>query len=138
VAWRSVACLLALAASLYVAQAATSVGGTITNGDWTSSGSPYLVTNDIQVAGLNIRPGVEVRFQGPYVFEVAGVLQAQGSLNSPIVFTNAAGVVGWNSLYFHDNSLPSSLTYCHNIRVNKQWDQDPEHHTSRQSLRHRQ
>ena len=110
-AWRIALCLLTWAGSLDLAHAATSVCGLV-GGTWTSNDSPYLVTCDVAVTNLTIEPGVEIRFQGPYVFEVQGVLQAQGTLSSPIVFTNGAGVVGWNGIYFHDNSIPSSLTSC--------------------------
>lgn len=97
--------------ALHLARAATSVCGPVT-GTWTPGNSPYLVTCDIQAYDLTIQPGVEIRFQGPYVFEVDTKLQAQGTVNAPIVFTNDAGVVGWNGIFFN-NSSPSSLTYCH-------------------------
>jgi hypothetical protein len=109
--WRAAICLLALAASLHWAQGATSVCGPVT-GTWTSNNSPYLVTCDVQVYALTIQPGVEVRVQGPYVLEVVTWLQAQGASNAPIVFTNETSVAGWKGIYFN-NSLASSLTYCH-------------------------
>ena len=111
IAWRVAVCLLLLAGSRHLAQAATSVCGPV-SGTWTSNHSPYLVTCDVIVTSLAIQPGVEVRFQGPYVFEVDGILQAQGTSNNPIVFTNAAGVVGWNGIFFNECNSNSFLTYC--------------------------
>jgi hypothetical protein len=42
-----------------LAHGGTYVSGTIAGQTWTSKGSPYLVTGDVSVAQLDIRPGVE-------------------------------------------------------------------------------
>ncbi len=76
------------------------------------AGSPYLIDGDIFVASLEIKPGVDVRFLGNYVFEVAGVLRADGSLSSPIVFQPETGSTGWQGIFFNESAPGSFLTYC--------------------------
>ena len=98
-----------MAGSLHLAQAATPVGGFVA-GTWTPFGSPYLVTNDVSAVNLTILPGVEVCFQGPYVFEVTGILRASGTENHHIVFTNAE--VGWNGIFFNMCDPSSFLSFC--------------------------
>ncbi|MBU3676556.1 MAG: hypothetical protein FGM54_05150, partial [Chitinophagaceae bacterium] len=77
-------------------QAATNVSGNVF-GTWTLTGSPYLVTNVIQVAGgqsLTIEPGVEVIFQGFYRFIVNGQLKVIGNAAMPVTF-KAQDTTGW-------------------------------------------
>jgi hypothetical protein len=89
---------------------ATSVSGTIVNGNWTSNNSPYVVVGNINVAGLTIGPGVTVSFASNYSFEIDGVLAAIGTPNAPIVFmgTNA----GWQGIYFNIGGPGSVLANC--------------------------
>ncbi len=65
----------------------TYVSGTIVNQTWTPSGSPYIMTGDIFVAGLTINSGVRVLAGGNYQFEIAGVINAIGTQQSQIIFT---------------------------------------------------
>lgn len=60
------------------AECNTNVSGTIVD-VWTKANSPYCVEDDILVASLTIEPGVRVEFLGNYVFEVAGILTANGT-----------------------------------------------------------
>ncbi len=75
------------------AHAATEVSGPITaNATWTLSQSPYVVMDDILVengATLTIEPGVMVRFNVARNLTIqAGALKAQGTEQSPILFTS--------------------------------------------------
>ena len=105
--------LLMVALCFGQAHADTTVSGPV-SGTWTQTDSPYLVTGGLLVLpgnSLIIQPNVQVRFQGPYVFEVDGILQASGASNNPIVFTRANPAIAWNGIFFNGSS-GSSLTYC--------------------------
>lgn len=95
-------------------QAETLVGGSIANQTWIKENSPYLVTNHVFVSGnLVIREGVEVKFQGAYVFEAAGRVRAVGTAAEPIRFYPAKGSTGWQGLLFRD-AVPGSF-FVHTI-----------------------
>jgi autotransporter-associated beta strand protein len=96
--------------SLPVTNGGTDVSGTIVNQTWTSNNSPYIVTGDIDVAGLTILPGVTVQFSSNYAFEVEGVLQARGTPNAPIIFMGS--YAGWQGIYFYYSSPGSVLACC--------------------------
>lgn len=69
--------------------AQTNVSGNV-SGTWTTAGSPYIITADIDVISsttLTIDPGVEVRFDGNYQFQVHGKLTAVGTSTDSIKFT---------------------------------------------------
>lgn len=93
-------------------EAATRVSGIIADQTWTAAGSPYEVTGDVLVASLAIRPGVEVRFLGNYVFEVAGRLNAVGEAGAMIQFRPVDAVIGWQGIYFNESPPGSVLEYC--------------------------
>ena len=73
-------------------EASTFVEGTISeNTTWTLSKSPYVVSQDVEIAGgtiLTIEPGVEVRFEGNRSLTVNGSLHAVGTNDSYITFTS--------------------------------------------------
>ena len=101
-------CLLTLlwAGSSFAQCVTNVVTGTIV-GTWTKEGSPYCIQQDVQVASLTIEPGVEVTFLGDYVFEVAGLLNAVGSVEEKIIFDIGIEATEWRGIRF-DNSSPGS------------------------------
>ena len=115
------------------AVAETTVGGTIsTDTVWDVAGSPYIVTSNITVQGtdgadsittLTIDPGVDVRFNQNTKLTVGassgdpGALVAQGTAESPILFTSnqATPASGdWYGIIFQNTSddATSILEYC--------------------------
>jgi hypothetical protein len=95
-----------------LARAGTYVSGTIAGETWTSKGSPYLVTGDVSVTQLEIRPAVEVRFLTNAVFEVAGILKAEGTAAQPIRFWTPNPAMGWKGIFFNQSQPGCSMTYC--------------------------
>lgn len=95
--WRQIfILLLCFILGQYTSMAATNVSGNVF-GTWTLAGSPYLVTNVIQVANgqsLTIEPGVDVIFQGFYRFIINGQLKVMGTAAQPITF-KAQDTTGW-------------------------------------------
>ena len=93
--------------------AQTNVSGN-QSGVWGIADSPFLVTNHITILSgetLTIEPGVEVRFQGYYKFNVFGDLQAVGTENAIILFTAENQTTGWGGLRVSTNDL-ISLKHC--------------------------
>ena len=111
IAWRAAACLLGLLGYLSAANADTYVSGPIAGQTWTTAGSPYRVTGNINVALLTINPGVTVIFQSNYLFEVDGFLTATGTLAQPITFTRTNGG-GWSGIFFNYCQNGSEMDYC--------------------------
>jgi hypothetical protein len=59
----------------------TNVNGNV-SGSWTTSNSPYIVTNNLVLQPtdtLTINPGVEIRFDGNYRFDIFGTFLAVGT-----------------------------------------------------------
>jgi hypothetical protein len=79
-------------------------------GLWTKNNSPYIITGSITVpedGKLAIEPGVEVLFEGPYVMEVFGRLEATGTYDENINFSmldttgfSSDDYLGWLGLSF--------------------------------------
>ncbi len=88
--WSLVAILLA--GFFGLAHASTNVGGPIFQDTiWGRSGSPYIVTGNIIVFSgfkLTIEPGVVVKFNKGFAFQVNGVIVANGDKSNPILFTS--------------------------------------------------
>ena len=86
--------------------AQTEVSGNI-SGNWTTTGSPYIVTGNLLLLPedtLTIDPGVEVRFDGNYKFDVFGTLFAVGTEGDSISFVSNAGGT-WMSMRGTAHSL---------------------------------
>jgi hypothetical protein len=81
--------------------AQTTINGGNVSGKWEKSSSPYIIKGNILVPNdlkLKIDPGVEVRFQGHYKFEVKGILEAIGTHTEFISFT-VEDTLGWSNKY---------------------------------------
>lgn len=86
-----------------------------TSGVWDVDGSPYIVTGDITISSdnrLTIESGVEVLFDGDYRITVQGGITAEGSENSPILFSRNGRNITWNSIYIRNARQDNSLAYC--------------------------
>jgi len=88
----------------------TTVGTGEVTGLWTKNNSPYIITGSITVpedGKLAIEPGVEVLFDGQYVMEVIGRLEANGTYDENINFSmldttgfSSDNYQGWLGLSF--------------------------------------
>mgnify|MGYP000943136033 CR=1 FL=1 len=100
--------------TIYILADTTYVSGNV-SGTWTTDGSPYLVTNNLVLQpsdSLTIDPGVEVKFDGYYRFDIFGTFLAIGTESDSILFTKN-GSTNWASLNFADASNDSNrLEYC--------------------------
>ncbi len=99
---------------LKILAAQTIIDQTPVDGDiWTSDGSPYHITLDVEIADLQIDPGVTVLFDGPYKFDVTGSLDAEGFYSDSIFFKPASGnTSGWQGISFLSEEFSSALAYC--------------------------
>jgi len=92
----------------------TNISGNV-SGVWTVDESPYIVTDNLilqPVDTLTIQPGVEVRFDGNYRFDIFGTFFAIGTETDSIKFTKN-GDTKWMSLNFADACNDSSkIQYC--------------------------
>lgn len=87
----------------------TEVSGVINGDTWNSAGSPYCVTGDITVQSLSIiGAGVRVQFMGNHAFNVIGVLDAEGTESSRILFkADDSNSAGWHGIKL-DNVPPGN------------------------------
>jgi len=110
----NISVLIAILLTAAICFAQTDVSGNV-SGTWAASASPYIVTNNLVLQPadtLTIEPGVEVRFDGSYRFDIFGALFALGSAENGITFTRN-GTVNWMSLNFSDQSNDNSiLQFC--------------------------
>ncbi len=90
----------------------TYVSGLIVNQSWTSAESPYVMTGDILIAGLTVYPGVEILAGGNYEFQVAGVINAIGNEQNPILFSTISSVASWKGILFQNSNPGSNLKWC--------------------------
>ncbi len=98
----------------------------LTTQTWTVDNSPYVITHDVSIpAGetLTIDPGVTVEFDGPYSFNVVGVLNARGqaggnSLDDVLWVTFTQDTTGldmdqrWKGIRFQDSDPGSFLQWA--------------------------
>jgi parallel beta-helix repeat protein len=110
--------ILAVAYRIPPAAKATYVERNITqNTDWTLVDSPFIVSNDVNVADaatLTIEPGVQVKFGGDFSITVNGIIIADGTSDRTILFTSNslnATPGDWNTIRIN-STQPSSLTHC--------------------------
>jgi hypothetical protein len=113
--------ILLLLCCTFQMKAATDITTTSVSGQWTLTGSPYKIHNDITISvgqTLRIDPGVEVVFQGAYKLTVWGYLRAYGTPGQYIDFKihDTAGWTssistngGWNGVVFQPITSGSPL-----------------------------
>ncbi len=110
-------CLIALGFLAGKAWGETPVNGNV-SGNWTTGGSPYIVTADATVqngTSLSIDPNVEVRFAQNTSLIVYGTLIAMGTPSGTITFTGSftspsAGF--WQSIKFSGSNAKGTISYC--------------------------
>lgn len=111
--------LLLLCSVAFNVKAAFVSGNITTNTTWTLANSPYIVNGNLVVDSgvvLTIQPGVEVRVDSTFIFQVDGKLLAEGTIADTITFTaNSANPAlhPWEGITFSLKSVDTSkLQYC--------------------------
>jgi hypothetical protein len=96
----------------------TTVEPGVVSGTWNAAGSPYMIEGNLEVPDgetLAIEPGVKVAFRGPFSITVNGSIDAEGSDEANIVFTNSNPAVLWDGLDYPDTpetNDSSFFSYC--------------------------
>jgi hypothetical protein len=92
----------------------TITAGTLTvNTTWTKAASPYIVTNNLMIAGgvsLTLEPGTVVKFEPNVQLIVAGQLVANGNSNDSIYFLRNSATQNWAGITFSVGSAASSIS----------------------------
>lgn len=92
----------------------------VTNTTW-STGKTYIISGSVNVSGaiLTIEPGTTIKFESGAQLSIGysenSTLIANGTADKPIVFTSNAAIPSagaWNGIYFWNNNMNSSMTYC--------------------------
>lgn len=84
---------------------------------WTVLKGPYTAVGNITVKSavtLTINPGVLVKFDGNYLINVNGTLNAQGTQTNKIIFTSNQAVPrasDWQHIYFYPTAASSVIKY---------------------------
>jgi len=95
----------------------TYIPGGGVSGTWTYENSPYYINGDIFIPSthiLEIESGIDVLFTDNYELDVRGIILAEGSVDSLIVFSRYQ-TIGWNGIWFHNtntNNDSSKFVYC--------------------------
>jgi hypothetical protein len=108
----------------YFHQPGNNIPGGYVSGTWTVTYSPYLIRGDITIhadSALTIEPGVDVVFQGMYVFQVNGTLMAEGTETDPVSFTAADTVTGWKGIRLDAGADSTRILYA-SIRYGRNTD----------------
>jgi len=94
-------------------------GGIFVNTIFTLQNSPYIVTDNVvlfQNLTLDIEPGVEIKFDGNYYFEIRGTITAIGNGSNRIVFTSNLATPSkgdWDGIRIMNNlGAMASFEYC--------------------------
>ncbi len=88
------------------------------SGIWDAAHNPFLISEDVFIEEgdqLLINPGVEINFAEESQFTIEGLLQANGSLDDPIVFTSNSE---WKGLNFYDTQDDNQVHYCNISKAN--------------------
>jgi hypothetical protein len=98
-----------------LARTATEVCAISGDTTWAAAASPYHTTCEVKVpAGvtLTIEPGVTVQFGANHNIQVAGMLKAVGSADTPIIFEAATPGQSWGSIQLAAGSGPSEIGFA--------------------------
>lgn len=84
--------------------------------------SPYIIAGDIIIPNgelLTIEPGVRIEFDGYYKIDVQGAIQANGTIDNPIVITTtlAQKSDGWNGLHFEQTPAENETSVLHYCEI---------------------
>lgn len=112
--WLSLALIGSLAFSFGSSVNATTIvpPGLVPPGTvWTTTGSPYCVTGDIQVSLLSIQPGVEVLIDGPFEIEVLTTISSQGENGNEVRFAPLPPTQNWRGILFDTTPPGSEFVY---------------------------
>ncbi len=110
--------LFVVAVTVNALQALNHSGTISSNQAWFTSDNPHVITGNLIVADgvtLLIQPGCQIYFSGNYRFVVRGVLSANGTSASHILFTSnqvtpAKG--DWRFIFFDQPDAGSMMNYC--------------------------
>lgn len=93
--------------------------GTISSNEaWFSSDNPHIIDGNLTISDgvtLLVQAGCEIKFQGNRRLLVNGILSANGTSASPIIFTSNQTVPAkgdWRFIYFDGADNGSILNYC--------------------------
>ncbi|MEJ2052750.1 MAG: T9SS type A sorting domain-containing protein [Calditrichaceae bacterium] len=94
----------------------TAVNHRYVSGKWEKSQSPFFVCTDIEIEKgktLIIEPGTDIRFLGPYSFNIPKDtrLVAEGTTEDSILFQAALGHT-WSGFNFLSSGYDDLLSYC--------------------------
>ena len=106
---------LAVLLFLQAAAGATEIEAGPVSGSWEVAGNPYNINGEIEIpvdSTLSVGPGVEIIFQGHYQLVVRGLLEANGSVEDPILFDAADSETGWRGIRFLNAQDSSHLAHC--------------------------
>lgn len=97
----------------------THIWGGEVSGTWTLANSPYIIMDEIVIADgqvLTIEPGVEVKFVTTKAFYVGGCIIAEGTEESPVLFTAYDESIPWGGIGIPNNDTtnnePILLRHC--------------------------